>query len=210
MNNIQNTQAAGISNQPINDAPQVGVVYGYARVSTTDQNSAMQIEALKAYGCTKIFTDDGVSGKLASRPQFDKLLKILKPGDTIVVWKLDRIGRSLVNLIDLMARFNQEGVQFKSLTNGEFDTTTAQGRLIFTFMAALAQYERELINERTSAGIDAAKRRGVKFGRKLALTQQQLQSVNAMLAGGSSPTEAAKAFGVHPTTVYRALSRQAA
>src|SRR6266850_5364030 len=137
---------------------------GYARVSTTDQNPALQLAALKRAGCQKIFTDK-VSGALRKRPELDKCLKRLNAGDVLVVWKLDRLGRSLRDLSTLLDELKGQGVKFKSLTES-IDTQTPTGRAMWQMVGVLAELERSLIQEWTKAGRDAAKRRGVKLGRK--------------------------------------------
>jgi DNA invertase Pin-like site-specific DNA recombinase len=129
---------------------------GYARVSTDEQNLSLQIDALKAVGCEKIFSDQGISGSLASRPNLNRALRTLRPGDKLVVWRLDRLGRSLVNLIQLLDQLGEKGVRFHSL-NENIDTTSSGGRLVFHMMAALAEFERTLISERTRAGMAAAR-----------------------------------------------------
>ncbi|WBO58473.1 recombinase family protein [Acidocella sp. MX-AZ03] len=137
---------------------------GYARVSTDEQNLSLQIDALKAVGCEKIFSDQGISGSLASRPNLNRALRTLRPGDKLVVWRLDRLGRSLVNLIQLLDQLGEKGVRFHSL-NENIDTTSSGGRLVFHMMAALAEFERTLISERTRAGMAAARAKGKHVGR---------------------------------------------
>ena len=141
---------------------------GYARVSTKDQNIELQIDALRNYGCEKFFTDYA-SGARTSRPGFDDLKSHLRKDDVVVIWKLDRLGRSLKHLVDLVAEFNKQRVGLVSL-NDPVDTTTAQGRLVFNIFASLAEFERELIRERTLAGLAAARARGRKGGRRPGLT----------------------------------------
>ncbi|WP_238987568.1 recombinase family protein [Roseovarius dicentrarchi] len=144
---------------------------GYARVSTEEQNLDLQIEALTDAGCDRIVTDKGQSGARAAegRPGFSEAMALLAPGDQIIVWKLDRVGRSIADLIHLLKTFDERGVEFRSLTDG-IDTTTAGGRLVFHIMGALAEFERSLIQERTKAGLRAAKKRGKRLGRPPALT----------------------------------------
>lgn len=139
---------------------------GYARVSTRDQNLELQIDALQKYGCEKLFQEKQSAVK--DRPELDKMLSILRTGDVVVVWKLDRLGRSLRHLVDLMALFKQKEVEFISL-NDNIDTTTIQGRLIFNLFASFAEFERELIRERTMAGLKRAKENGKIPGRKKGL-----------------------------------------
>jgi DNA invertase Pin-like site-specific DNA recombinase len=188
--------------------------YGYARVSTTDQNPTLQLDALKVAGCGKIFTDHGVSGTLTKRPQLDRCLKALGEGDTLVVWKLDRLGRSLTHLIATVDALRARGVGFASLSEA-MDTTTPQGKLLFHMMGALAEFERTLIVERTAAGRAAAMKRGVHFGPKRKLTHQQLQHARALLDHPDederkSVPEIADLLGVHRVTLYRNLNRASA
>lgn len=138
---------------------------GYARVSTNGQDLDLQIRELKAVGCKQVF-DDRVSGSKSERPGLDACLKALKKGDTLVVWRLDRLGRSMQHLVNVVADLKRKGIGFKSLRDGAIDTTTASGELVFNIFAALAQFERELIRERTMAGLSAARARGKLGGRK--------------------------------------------
>lgn len=143
----------------------MGQYIGYARVSTKTQNLAMQIEELKKAGCTQIFSDK-VSGAKSERLGLDKCLNTLKAGDVLVVWRLDRLGRSMAHLVSIVAQLKEQGIAFKSLKDGVIDTTTASGELIFNIFSSLAQFERQLISERTNAGLQAARARGKKGGRK--------------------------------------------
>lgn len=138
---------------------------GYARVSTVEQKLSLQIDALKEAGCDKIYTDK-VSGAKSERPGLDKCLEILEPGDTLLVWRLDRLGRSMVHLVTTVTGLKEKGIGFKSIKDGAIDTSTASGELIFNIFSALAQFERELIRERTRAGLAAARARGKKGGRR--------------------------------------------
>lgn len=148
---------------------------GYARVSTDEQNLDLQIDALKAAGCGQVFTDQGVSGGTHPhhREGFAAALAAINSGDTFAVWKLDRVGRSLGQLISLLGEFDAQGVEFQSLSDG-IDTTTAGGKLVFHIMGALAEFERSLISERTKAGMKASRRRGKHLGRPPALSEEQL------------------------------------
>lgn len=137
---------------------------GYARVSTEEQKVDLQLNALKHAGCEQIFVDEGVSGAKADRAGLKKALASLQPGDTLVVWRLDRLGRSLINLVGLMSELGNRGIEFYSLMEN-IDTTSAGGRLVFHLMAALAEFERSLISERTKAGMEAAKLKGIHVGR---------------------------------------------
>lgn len=137
---------------------------GYVRVSDKDQSEALQLDALKAAGCKIIYGDHGVSGKIRRRAGLDELLSKLKKGDTLVVWKLDRLGRSTIHLLQIMSDLRERGIDFQALTQG-IDTTTAVGRMLFGQLAVFAEFERETISERTKAGMEAARRRGVHIGR---------------------------------------------
>ncbi|MBA8838831.1 DNA invertase Pin-like site-specific DNA recombinase [Ochrobactrum sp. RH2CCR150] len=137
---------------------------GYARVSTDGQKLDLQLDALKKAGCDPIFIDQGVSGASTERPGLQKVLKRLKKGDTLVVWRLDRLGRSLIHLVDLVNSLGRDGVEFKSMTEN-IDTSSSGGRLVFHLLAALSEFERSLISERTKAGMEAARRKGKHIGR---------------------------------------------
>jgi DNA invertase Pin-like site-specific DNA recombinase len=179
---------------------------GYARCSTWDQTTALQIDALKAAGCTKIF-EEIASGTKTDRPELLKALEYLRGGDTLVVWRLDRLGRSLPHLIETVGGLEERGVGFKSATEG-IDTTTPSGRLVFHVFAALADFERSLIVERTRAGLAAAKARGSKSGRKPSLSPTQIKMVRQMHAAQEHTVAeiAAAVGGVSRATVYRALA----
>jgi DNA invertase Pin-like site-specific DNA recombinase len=179
--------------------------YGYARVSTDDQKADMQRTALKKAGCTKIFTDDGLSGATTNRPALRRCLKALKRGDTLIVWKLDRLGRSLRDLITILDDLKQRGVKFCSLTEA-IDTDTPTGRAMWQMIGVLAELERSLISERTRAGAAAAKARGVKFGRKPKLKPPQINQAKKLIAGGERPEDVAASFHVGRSTLYRALA----
>lgn len=180
---------------------------GYARVSTQDQDAALQQDALAAAGCWKIFTDTA-SGAAASRPELDRLMDQIRPGDTLVVWRLDRLGRSIRHLIDQMAVLEELDVGFRSLQEN-IDTTSPGGRLTFHIFAAMAQFERDLIRERTQAGLQAARARGRQGGRPRllqgdALTRaQELYDSKTLKVG-----EVARIVGVSKTTLYRSLRRR--
>lgn len=137
---------------------------GYARVSTSSQKLDLQIDALKKHGCVEIYSDHGFSGSNRKRPQLDKALNALSAGDSVVVWKIDRISRSIRDLFDITDDINGRGCSFESLTDN-IDTNTAMGEFFFHLLAALSQLERSIISERTKAGLEAARRRGVRLGR---------------------------------------------
>ena len=174
---------------------------GYARVSTSDQNLSLQKEALEKNGCEKIYEDE-ISGTRANRPGLDKALEILREGDTLVVWKLDGLGRSVKNLITLVGDLNSKGIHFKSLTDS-IDTSTPNGRFFFHVMASLAEMERELIVERTKAGLAAAKKLGRKGGRKCKMTDSKLSAAKKLLENGILPKDVANNLGVSLATLYR-------
>jgi len=177
------------------------MLIGYARVSTRDQNLDLQNEALIKAGCEKLF-DDKISGSRAERPGLTKALEILRKGDTLVVWKLDRLGRSVKNLVDLVGELHKQGVQFKSLTDA-IDTGTPSGRFFFHVMASLAEMERELTAERTRAGLEVARTLGRKGGRKRLMTASKIESAKKLLVNGVPPKDVAKNLGVSVPTLYR-------
>jgi DNA invertase Pin-like site-specific DNA recombinase len=180
---------------------------GYARVSTEEQNLHLQRDALKKAGCKKIVTDKGVSGNNTKRDGLDRALKQLKKRDVLVVWKLDRLGRSLRHLIELIETLREKGAGFQSVSDG-ISTTTAGGQLVFHIMGALAEFERSLIIERTKAGLEAAKRRGKYPGRPNLLSPQQIKHARKMLGRGEETTGSLAAlFGVDRTTIWRALQK---
>lgn len=179
--------------------------YGYARVSTDDQKADLQQAALKKDGCKKIFTDDGISGATTKRPALLRCIKTLKRGDTLTVWKLDRLGRSLRDLITMLDDFRDRGVTFRSLTE-QIDSHTPTGRAMWQMIGVLAELERSMISERTKAGVVAARVRGVKFGRKPKLARQQIDQARKLIAAGERPEDVAESFKVGRTTLYRALA----
>ncbi len=177
---------------------------GYARVSTQDQHPALQLDALQAAGCAKVFVEQA-SGAQRDRPQLQAALDYLRPGDTLVVWKLDRLARSLKQLIETMERLAAREIGFHSLTEA-IETTTAGGRLVFHIFASLAEFERAIIRERTRAGLDAARARGRTGGRPPALTTRELTAARAMLADPAlTVAEVAQQLRVAPSTLYRHL-----
>ena len=177
------------------------MLIGYARVSTQDQNLDLQIEALTKAGCQKIF-DDKMSGSRAERPGLAKALEMLREGDILVVWKLDRLGRSVKNLVDLVGELHKQGVQFNSLTDA-IDTGTPSGRFFFHVMASLAEMERELTMERTRAGLEIARQLGRKGGRKRQMTDSKIESAKKLLAKGVPPRDVANNLGLSVPTLYR-------
>lgn len=181
----------------------IRMMIGYARVSTQDQNLDLQTEALTRAGCEKIY-EDKISGVRVERPGLTRALEMLREGDTLVVWKLDRLGRSVKQLVDMVGELHKRGIQFKSLTDA-IDTGTPAGRFFFHVMASLAEMERELIIERTRAGLDAAKQLGRKGGRKPKMTSSKVESAKKLLASGIPPRDVAKDLGVSVPTLYRWL-----
>jgi DNA invertase Pin-like site-specific DNA recombinase len=179
------------------------MLIGYARVSTGDQNLDLQLRALKAAGCEQIF-EDQVSGVAVKRPGLDGALAVLGQGDVLAVWRLDRLGRSLPHLIEVIRDLGARGAGFRSLSES-IDTTTAGGRLFFHMMGALAEFERSLIQERTRAGMRAARARGAPVGRRKALTAAQVQHARKLIEGGESPSAVARSLKVGRATLYRAL-----
>lgn len=178
---------------------------GYVRVSTNEQRVDLQIQALKLAGCDKIYTDKGISGKTDNRPGLQNALGALKKGDTLIVWRLDRLGRSLPSLIELVDSLGKDGVDFKSLTEG-FDTTSISGKLVFHIMAALAEFERSLISERTKAGMSAAKKRGKKIGRPPTLSPMDIKNISAALdKDKTSVRKLANTYKVSVRTLQRSI-----
>jgi DNA invertase Pin-like site-specific DNA recombinase len=175
---------------------------GYARVSTQDQDLSAQLEALKAAGACAIFREK-VSGARADRPQLAKLMATLKAGDVIVVTKLDRLGRSTRELLDLIERISKAGASFRSLGEPLWDTSSSQGRLLSTLLAAIAEFERELIRERTGEGRKRAMANGVKFGRKLKLSDYQRAEALKRRSNGETLTAIARSYGVAPSMICR-------
>jgi len=178
------------------------MLIGYARVSTVDQDFTLQTDPLTKAGCEQVFTDK-VSGAKAARPGLAKALDMARAGDTLVIWKLDRLGRSIQGLIELAADLSARKVDFRSLTDG-FDTATASGRLLFHILASVAEMERELIKERTIAGLAAARANGkVGGGRKSAMTPDKLDTARKLLAAGDKAAKVAKLLQVGLSTFYR-------
>jgi DNA invertase Pin-like site-specific DNA recombinase len=178
---------------------------GYARVSTVEQNLDLQISALKATGCSAIFSDQGLSGADFHRPGLRKVLRHLQDGDMLVVWRLDRLGRSLVDLIRTVNGLSKRGCEFRSLTES-IDTSSSGGRLVFHMMGAMAEFERAIISERTKAGMEAARIRGSRIGRRPSMTNEQMESARRAVHVETKPiAEVASDYGVHPKTLARLL-----
>ena len=183
-------------------------IIGYARVSTQDQHLTGQLEALKAAGAETIYREK-VSGVRADRPQLAKLMASLKAGDVLLVTKLDRLGRSTRELLDLIERIGEAGAAFRSLGDPLWDTTSSQGRLLSTLLAAIAEFERDLIRERTGAGRERAKAQGIKFGRKPKLSDYQRQEAIKRRAAGETLAEIAKSYAVDISMISRLAVKKA-
>ncbi len=176
---------------------------GYARVSTVEQDTALQTDALRKAGCERIF-EDMASGAKADRPGLAAALSYVREGDALVVWRLDRLGRSLPHLIETISALEERGVGFRSIAES-IDTTTSGGRLIFHVFGALGQFERDLIRERTKAGLAAAAARGRKGGRKPVVSTEKRQRAQELIANGLTVREAAARIKVSKTALYAAL-----
>ena len=182
----------------------VGDLVGYARVSTRDQTVALQLDALQAAGCVRVF-EETASGAQRDRPQLAAALDYMRADDTLVVWKLDRLARSTKQLIETVEDLARRGIGFRCLTQ-DIDTTTAGGRLVFTIFSTIAEFEREIIQERTRAGLDAARARGRRGGRPPALKARDLKEARALLADPEiTVEEVAARLKVSPSTLYRHL-----
>ena len=180
---------------------------GYARVSTQGQDLAQQRETLSAMGCQRIF-EEKVSGAKRDRPELGRLLDHLRPGDVVTVTRLDRLARSTSDLLHIAERINDSGAGLRSLAEPWADTTSPAGRMVLTIFAGIADFERSLIGERTSAGRAAALARGVRFGPRPALSAEQIIHARRLIEEEGRPvTEAARILNVHRATLYRALAR---
>ncbi|WP_282091453.1 recombinase family protein [Epibacterium ulvae] len=187
--------------------PETGRLIGYARVSTEGQRLDLQLDALNGAGCQSIFEDHGVSGAIGARPGLDAALEALNAGDTLVVYKLDRLGRSVLHLADLITRLEKESIQFCSLTEG-IDTTSAGGRLVFHIFAGVAEFGRDLIRENTLEGLRAARERGSRIGRPPVLSEEDILEAHRFVQQlGKTRAETAKKFGVSESTLRRGLAR---
>ncbi len=178
--------------------------YGYARVSTDDQNLNLQLDALNAAGVTHIFTDK-LSGKTRKRPGLEDLLSQIGRNDTLVVWRLDRIGRNFRDLVDIADELRERGANLVSLSEG-IDTSSSIGEVIYRLMIVFADFERKVIVERTNAGLAAAKARGVKLGRRRKLSRSKVAELKQAVAAGLPKTEAALKFRIGRSTIYRELN----
>jgi len=184
------------------------MLIGYARVSTNDQETATQVAALKAAGCERIYREKASGGRW-DRPELHRLLDQLREDDVLVVWKLDRLSRSLRDVLTIMERLTETKAGFRSLTDA-IDTTTPAGRMMMQMVGAFAEFERAMLRERTKAGLDSARREGRIGGRRPKLSPQQQAEIRRMVAkGDKTAADAARLFRIHPATVCRLLARPA-
>lgn len=181
------------------------MIIGYARVSTTDQHPELQIDELEDVGCAQIY-QDRISGSTRERPELTACLKALREGDTLIIWRLDRLARSLRDLIDIVEDLKARGIGVRSL-HDPIDTTSATGNLVFQIFGALSEFERRLIQERVKAGLKAAKKRGRVGGRPPKLSPAQVRQAKILVEGGESLSAIAKQFQVERTTLYRHLKK---
>ncbi len=183
------------------------MLVGYARVSTSDQNLDLQIDALDKAGCEKIFKDVA-SGANSERPGLHEALSFMRAGDTLTVWKLDRLGRSLKHLIEVITQLNEENNEFKSIQES-LDTSTSTGKLLFHLLGSLAEFERSLIRERTMAGLEAARARGRQGGRPRVMDSRKVALAKSMLSDpANGVAEVSKTLGVSKATLYTYLNRE--
>jgi DNA invertase Pin-like site-specific DNA recombinase len=179
---------------------------GYVRVSDDEQDEALQLDALEAVGCTRVYIDHGISGIKTEREELDKALAALKCGDTFIVWKFDRLGRSTIHLLMLFDSFLKRGIHFISITQG-IDTTSIEGRIFFGLLALFAEYERELIIQRTKAGMQAAKKRGKHVGRPRKITSDLIANIKLLKCSGrATHHEISTSLGISSRTISRALN----
>jgi DNA invertase Pin-like site-specific DNA recombinase len=188
------------------------MIYGYTRVSSETQadhnGDKLQIDAMKAAGCQEPIVYETASGARWERPKLHKLLAKLQPGDTLIVWSLDRLSRSLQDLLKIIDTIAKAGAGFKSLTQPIFDTTTPTGRLMLQIVGAFAEFEHSMLRERTKAGREAAMRRGKHFGPKFKLNaHQQDEIIQAIKSGQKSPADCARTYGIHRSNIHRLLQR---
>jgi DNA invertase Pin-like site-specific DNA recombinase len=182
------------------------MLFGYARVSKDDQDTATQVAALKAAGCEKIYREKASGGRW-DRPELHRLIEQLRKGDVLVVWKLDRLSRSLRDVLILMEQLGQTKAGFKSLTEA-IDTTTPAGRMMMQMVGAFAEFERAMLRERTKAGLETARQEGRIGGRRAKLSLQQQAEIRKMVSkGDKTAADAARLFKIHPATVSRLLAR---
>ena len=179
---------------------------GYARVSTSEQHLDVQLTELKKAGCEKIYKEK-MTGTHQNRPELQRMIDQLRKGDQVIIWKLDRLARSTRDLLDICDRIGAAKASFRSLSETWADTTTPGGKMILTVFAGIAEFERDLIVERTASGRTAAQKRGVKFGRPGKLQPSQLEAIKSLLAQGKSVKDVADAFKTHPSTFYRNLAQ---
>lgn len=182
------------------------MLIGYARVSTTDQNLDIQLKRLNEHGCERIYQEK-VSGARRDRPELQRMLDHLRPSDTVVVLKLDRLARSTRNLLDIIDHIKSAQASFCSLSEPWADTTSHAGKMIMTIFAGIAEFERDLIRERTSTGRKAALERGVKFGRPKKLNMEKMALAMRLIEEGKSASEVAGTFDVNRATVYRLIEK---
>jgi len=180
------------------------VKIGYARVSTKEQSLDIQLKALQRAGC-KLIYQEKVSGVGPTRPEFEKMMQQIRKDDVLIIWRLDRLARSTKTLLETIEKLKECGASFRSLQEPWADTTSATGKLVMTFFAGLSEFERDLIRDRTDVGRKAALQRGVKFGRPMKITEEQLKQAKKLLRQGESIQYVADIFGVHFTTLYRYL-----
>jgi DNA invertase Pin-like site-specific DNA recombinase len=180
--------------------------YGYARVSAKTQDHAAQVEALRAAGCERIFMEKASGKSTSGRREFDKLMRALAAGDTVVVTKLDRLARSSRDLANILHDLQERSCGFVSLREAWCDTTTPVGKLLMTIMGGVAEFERELIRDRCDEGIERAKRKGTKFGRPAALDSSQRRTIAERYAKGETMAELAREYEVGEATIWRALN----
>lgn len=182
------------------------MIYGYARISVDEQTTDPQLIALERAGCDHIYQDHGVPGAGRRRPGLNAALAAIGPGEILTVWRLDRLGRNLSDLLTIIQEIEAKGAAFRSLTE-HIDTTTAAGRLFFHLAGVFAEFEREVIAERTRAGIRTAVNKGVKLGRRVKLTPLQVKHARMLIEAGERPLHVARALKVSDSTLYRAFQR---
>lgn len=206
----KNDRFCNRDNLPMHVWPQINVTgrkIGYARVSTKDQKLRMQLEGLNQIGCDKIFKDPGVSGSKGQRPGLNRALKYLRPGDSFIVFKLDRLGRSVLHLADLLTRFHRQGIHFCSMSEG-INTTTPSGKMVYHILAAVAEFQRDIIIENTLAGLEAAKSNGKILGRPPKLSIEDIVSAHeCIMQRGEDIQTVATRYGVSRDTIIRGFDK---